>query len=135
MSDVVPPTLPPVPPSPARPRRWVWFLVGLLSAGLIFVGCLALAVKDAQKKLDTNQRAHAISKEAFDAITIGMTETAVLEQLGRAPQDAQEFVQEGVVAEDVIESSCLYYNRLNGDFGDAFQFCFRDGTLISKGSL
>lgn len=42
----------------------------------------------------------------------------------------QEFVAEGVFDESEIRSSCIYYNRRGGEFGDRFQFCFDGADLL-----
>jgi hypothetical protein len=37
-----------------------------------------------------------------------------------------------VLNEEQISSSCIYYNRRGGEFGDRFQFCFDGDSLQSK---
>jgi len=136
LDHVLPPPLSPWGPPP--PSRWRWFFFGVLSALVLMGGCagiVALAVRDAKEALDAEQRRHAISEAQFDAVQLGASEAGVREQLGREPQNTQEFAQQDVLDEQAFERSCIYYNQQSGSFGDAFQFCFRDGVLISKGSL
>jgi hypothetical protein len=77
----------------------------------------------------------AISQETFDAIQIGATRADVDAAVAPAVrQDTQEFTQEGVLEEAQINSSCIYFNREGGEFGDIFQFCFDGDSLTSKNS-
>ena len=46
--------------------------------------------------------------------------------------DAQEFENESLVDKEPQNSSCIYYNRKGGEFGEVFQFCFTEGKLDSK---
>jgi hypothetical protein len=136
---------PPAPPSPwpALPaptqRRWPWVLAGIgVSLILLVGGCtaiLVLAVKDTARELNAAQRRHAITQKQFDSIELGTAKEAVIAMLGKQPQDTQEFLRKDVVNADEIRSSCIYYNRINGEFGDRYQFCFEGSVLRSKGSL
>jgi hypothetical protein len=57
---------------------------------------------------------------------------AVQTELGKEPEDAQEFVTKGVFDESQINTSCIYYNKRGGEFGDRYQFCFDGDALRSK---
>lgn len=118
-------------------KKWPW-LVGAIALVMVvgFVGCIALvgtAINEVGKSLSAEQARHAISKQQFDAVTIGASRADVINQLGKQPQNAQEFENKGVL-QDKITSGCVYYNRKGGGFGDAFQFCFTNGALSSKAS-
>jgi Protein of unknown function (DUF2510) len=118
-------------------KKWPW-VVGAIALVMVvgFVGCVALvgtAINEVGKSLSAEQARHAISKTQYDAVTIGTSRADVINQLGKEPQNAQEFENKGVL-QDKITSGCIYYNRRGGGFGDAFQFCFTNGTLSSKAS-
>jgi hypothetical protein len=105
---------------------------------LIVGGCTALvggAVNEAVESYNAEQAKSAISQEVFDGIQLGATRAQVDAAVAPAvPQDAQEFTQEGVLDEAQISSSCIYFNREGGKFGDIFQFCFDGDSLTSKNS-
>lgn len=113
---------------------------------LMIAGCAALiggAANEVLEELNAEQARSAISQTEFDAVAIGTTRAAVKKSLLPAvPQDAQEFVSEGIDLGDgtVIDtsSSCIYYNMEGGSFGDTYQFCFTgaggNGTLRAKNS-
>lgn len=125
-------------PAPAQ-RRWPWVLGGIgVSLILLVGGCttvLVLAVKDAAHELNAAQRRHGITQAQFDSIELGQAKEAVIAKLGKEPQNTQEFLRKDAVGSDEIRSSCIYYNRLSGSFGDRYQFCFERGVLKSKGSF
>ncbi|MGY1641804.1 hypothetical protein ACI782_11815 [Geodermatophilus sp. SYSU D00703] len=104
----------------------------------IIGGCMALvggAVNEAVETLNEEQAKSAISQETFDGIQIGATRADVDAAVAPAvPQDAQEFTQEGVLDQEQINTSCIYFNRDGGTFGDVFQFCFDGDRLTSKNS-
>jgi hypothetical protein len=114
-------------------------LLGILVLMILVVGgCTALVgagVNEAVNSYNEEQAKSAIPQETFDAIQIGATRADVDAAVAPAvPQDAQEFTQEGVLDEAQINSSCIYFNREGGEFGDIFQFCFEGDTLTSKNS-
>ena len=105
----------------------------------VFAGCTALvgkAVDEAVDSYNAEQAASAISQETYDSIQIGATRADVDAAVAPAvPQDAYEYTAEGVLEETQINSSCIYFNRDGGQFGDAFQFCFDGDVLRSKSSF
>ena len=113
-------------------------MLGVILGGVVLIaGCAALissAADEAIKDLDAEQQQHAITKEQFDSVSIGTTEEGVIKELGKQPEDAQEFTNKGFLSEEPQNSSCIYYNRDGGEFGDVFQFCFDGGKLNSKNS-
>jgi ribosomal protein L40E len=119
-----------------KKRTWLKVLVALCVLGAVaIVGCAALigsAANEVGKQLDAEQQAHAISRAKFNAIKLGMTEDKVIETAGKQPEDKQEFENAGVLDDEPQNSSCIYYNRAGGDFGDLFQFCFTSGKLDAK---
>lgn len=132
MEPTARPTMPPPPAVKPKRKKWPWVLGAIvLVFGIGFAGCLA-AVNNAVDELNREQAAHAISKAQFDAIPLGVSRTEVVAQLGREPEDVQEFVHEGVLSEAQVNDSCIYYNREGGSFGDRFQFCFTDDKLDAK---
>lgn len=105
---------------------------------LLVAGCTALvggAVNEAVNSYNEDQAKSAISQDTFDAIQLGATRADVDAAVAPAvPQDTQEFTQEGVLDEAQISSSCIYFNREGGEFGDIFQLCFDGDSLSSKNS-
>jgi hypothetical protein len=119
-----------------KKRTVLKVLLGLSLVGLVFiVGCAALigsAANEAVKQLDSEQKAHAISVSQFRSLTLGTSESEVISQLGKKPEDRQEFQNESFVGKEPDNSSCIYYNKAGGSFGDAFQLCFDNSRLSSK---
>ncbi len=115
----------------------VWkVMLGVVLGGVLLIGgCAVLigsAANEAVKELDAEQQRHAITKTAFDSAKLGWSEERLIEHVGKQPENKQEFTNEGFLDEEPSESSCIYFNRAGGSFGDAFQFCFDDGRLHSK---
>jgi hypothetical protein len=111
-------------------------LLGLIAFSVLAIGgCAALigsAANEAVKQLDAEQQAHAITPAQFDAITLGASEASVQTSLGKPPEDRQQFQSKGFLTNEPANSSCIYYNRDGGSFGDRYQFCFDSGKLTSK---
>ncbi|MGZ6907157.1 MAG: DUF2510 domain-containing protein [Acidimicrobiia bacterium] len=125
-----------LPVQPKKKLRWPWVVGGLfLVFCLGFAGCIALigtAANEAVKELNREQAAHAITRAQFDAISLGISRDDLLRQLGKEPEDSQEFVTKGILNQQDVQSSCVYYNKVGGTFGDRFQFCFNGDSLQSK---
>lgn len=112
------------------------FLGIVVSVIVLAVGCTALvggAVNEVAKELDAEQKAHAISAATYESLTLGTTKSKVLSAAAPAtPADAQEFEQEGFLDSGQISTSCLYFNKEGGSFGDIYQLCFSNDRLESK---
>src|SRR5262245_10585492 len=107
----------------------------LIAGALLIGGCAALiggAANEVAKDLDAEQQAHAITKKQFNDLELGMSQAAVVKELGKRPEDRQEFENESFEGEEPDQSSCIYYNRAGGEFGDVFQLCFTNDKLDSK---
>lgn len=117
-------------------RTLLKVFLGLSLAGLVFVvGCtvlLASAANEVGKQLDAEQAAHAITKAQFDEVNLGWAESHVTRSLGKEPENRQDFESTGVIDKEPANSSCIYYNKTGGTFGDTFQLCFSEGKLESK---
>ncbi len=61
---------------------------------------------------------HTITKEQFNAVTIGTSRADVITQLGKQPDSAI--------------SNCIWYDRSDGGPGEGSQFCFTNGALSTK---
>jgi hypothetical protein len=109
---------------------WTLLIVGVLA--IVGVVIVALAVNSAVDNLNAEQAKHAITKQQFDAVQLGTSPAALAAQLGKAPENTQEFVTKGVLSEQDIQSSCVYYNQVGKSFGSRYQFCFENGALTSK---
>jgi len=109
---------------------WALLVVAVLVvAGVVLFG---LAVNNAVESLNAEQAKHAITKTQFDAVQLGISHTALESQLGMPPEDTQEFVTKGVLSQQDLTSSCVYYNQAGQSFGSRFQFCFDGDSLRSK---
>jgi hypothetical protein len=115
-----------------KSRGCLW--AALIVVGLVILGIVifALAVNKAVDDLNAEQQKHAITKAQFDAVQLGITHAALEQQLGKTPEDTQEFVHKGILDEADINSSCVYYNEDGETFGSRFQFCFNGDALDSK---
>jgi hypothetical protein len=71
---------------------------------------------------------------ALIGLRLGMSERQVRAAVGKRPENRQAFESEGILDEEPSRSSCIYYNRAGGTFGDSFQLCFENGHLSSKNS-
>lgn len=118
--------------------KWPWVVVGLFVLMLAGLGaCVAVVGTAADRvitELNREQARHAITVAQFDAVELGSSRARVISQLGRPPENIQEFLRRGVLDEAAVDSACMYYNRAGGSFGDRFQFCFENDRLISKNS-
>ena len=127
----------PATASSVRRTRWPWVLAAIGAAFVLGIGgcttILVLAVRDAANELSAAQRHHAISQAQFDSVQLGETKAEVIAKLGKQPQSSQELLRKDAVNADEIRSSCIYYNKIDGQFGDRYQFCFEQGVLKSKG--
>lgn len=119
-------------------KRWPWVLGGILAGFVILgVGCaaiLGIAVNNAVNNLNAEQRAHAITTAQFNAVPIGDTQAQVITQLGKQPENAQQFVNKGIINSNAVTGACIYYNKSGGSFGNRFQFCFTNDALNTKNS-
>jgi hypothetical protein len=119
--------------------KWPWILGGILGAFiLVGGGCavlLGVAVNNAVNNLNAEQRAHAISAAQFGAVPLGTSEPQVIQTLGKQPEDKQQFVSKGILTQQDLTSSCIYYNKNGGGFGPRYQFCFTNGALTAKNAL
>lgn len=106
---------------------FVLFIVAIV----VLIGAGASSVSN---QLDKEQNAHAISATTYKSIQLGDRKSAVLDAAGKAPENAQEFQTAGVLDSKDIKSSCVYWNKKGGSFGDIYQFCFDNGRLTSKNS-
>lgn len=124
-------------PAPVAKKRkkWPWVVGGITLAFFLLVGgCVALiavSVNEAVNELNAEQASHAITKAQFDSIAIGTPKADVISTLGKEPENAQEFVSEGIIDKADVKSSCIYYNESGETFGSRFQFCF-DGNLLTS---
>lgn len=123
-------------PVQRKKAKWPWIVGGIfLFFVLVGGGCAVIfgvAVNNAVNQLNAEQAAHAITKSQFDALPLGTSQADVIRTLGKRPEDAQEFVNKGVLKSGDIKSSCIYYNKSGGSFGDRFQFCFTGDKLDTK---
>lgn len=122
-------------PRPQR-RRWPWVLGGIL-AGFVILGVscaaiLGIAVNNAANKLNAEQRAHEITTAQFNGVSLGASQASVIAQLKKPPEDAQQFVNKGIINASAVTGACIYYNKTGGSFGNRFQFCFTNDALTSK---
>jgi hypothetical protein len=116
----------------SRGCLWAAIIVAVLVIGGIAI--FALAANKAIDDLNAEQQKHAITTAQFDAVQLGITHAALEQQIGKPPEDTQEFVTKGIIDEADINSSCVYYNEVGETFGSRFQFCFDGDALTTKNS-
>lgn len=114
----------------SRGCLWAAIIVAVLVVGTIVI--VALAVNKAVDDLSAEQKHHAITQQQFDAVQLGITHAALEQQLGKPPENTQEFVTKGILDQADINTSCVYYNKDGETFGSRFQFCFNGDALESK---
>ncbi len=112
-------------PKPTNP----WAIAGAIAAACVAVllflgGCAALivvGVNEVEDEIDER----AITKAQYDLIDPGTPESVVRARLGE-PLSEESFKRRRL--------ECVYYAQEDeGLFGiDDFQFCFRNGVLVSK---
>jgi len=127
----------PAPPTTVVVKKGhgcLWAALIIIGLGILGVVIFAVAVNKAVDDLNAEQQSHAITKEQFDSIPLGMSRDQVTATLGKEPEDTQEFVNKGFLDEsEVVNTSCIYYNDVGESFGSRFQFCFGgDGGLEGK---
>lgn len=119
-------------------RTFLKVFLAFSALGLVaIIGLVVLigaAATEVGKQLDAEQAAHAITPAQFDAVKLGWSESHVIRELGKEPEDRQDFESAGLINDEPQNSSCIYYNRAGGTFGDMYQLCFSDGKLESKNS-
>lgn len=119
-----------------KKRTLLKVFVGLCVLGLIgIIGCAALiggTANEISKQLSEDQEKSAISTQQFKSLELGMTEQMVRKQLGKAPQDRQALESEGILSNEPVTSTCIYYNQAEGEWLDTYQLCFENGRLTSK---
>lgn len=113
-------------------RKWPWVLGSLGAIVVLIVVVFSLAVNNAVNQLNAEQQKHAITQSQFNSVQLGISQTALSNSLGKTPESSQEFVSKGVLSQQQIKSSCVYYNEAGHVFGRYYQFCFDNGALTSK---
>lgn len=107
----------------------------LIAVIVLMVVALGSAANQAVKQLNAEQAKHAIAPTTYSKIKIGATKAAVLRAVRPAtPENTQEFESAGVLSATDIKSSCVYFNKQGGSFGDIYQFCFDGNKLATKSS-
>jgi hypothetical protein len=119
-----------------KKKTWPWVLGAVFLLMVIgFAGCVALVGTVASKAVDAlnaEQARHAITPGQFAAVQLGTSRSGVVSELGKPPENAQDFVQRGFLNGQPTNSSCIYYNKAGGSFGNIYQFCFQNDALDSK---
>ena len=118
-------------------RRTVLKVLAISSAVflLFIIGIIVLigaGANEVSNQLDAEQDAHAITATTYKSIHLGDSRSDVRDAAGKPPENAQEFETAGVLDSSKIKSSCLYWNKKGGEFGDIYQLCFDNGKLTSK---
>ena len=118
----------PIPAPESKPTN-PWAIAGAIAAACLAVllllgGCAALivvGVNEVEDEIDER----AIAKAEYDLIEPGTPESVVRARLGE-PLSEESFRRR--------QLECVYYAQEDeGLFGiDDFQFCFRNGVVVSK---
>lgn len=106
----------------------------VLVAGVLVGGFFAIrggAGEDVLQTLQTQQIANSITDQQFASIELGSSRKTIEETLGE-PVGAREVRDARIRKREPRHSSCIYYNKRGGSFGEVFQLCFREGKLKRK---
>ena len=126
---------PAAPPRPQERRaKWPWVLAVVVLALAILGGAYLLGKSGSHQSipLTAEQQSHAIQRQYFDNIPLGLARTKLIAALGKQPEDPKTYVASGAVSSSDLHRSCIYYNQTGASFGHRFEFCFTDDDLSSK---
>lgn len=98
---------------------------------LLIVGCGALVGTSVDQAVKDTQSKNAITAEQFRSINIGDSEQSIIDRFGE-PESRQNSETKKVFGEGTDTSSCVYYNKKDGELLDSYQLCFTNGKLDSK---
>jgi hypothetical protein len=115
-----------------KSRGCLWVFLVVVALVILGVVVFALAINKAIDNLNTEQAKHAITQQQFHNVQLGVTQATLEQQLGKPPENTQEFVTKGILAQADINSSCVYYNKVGETFGSRYQFCFDNDALTTK---
>ncbi len=121
-----------------RRRTILWWAAAVVVAVAVVAGVL-VATNPSVGSLDAAQRAHAITLDQFNALTLGLSSQQVEAQLAKPPYETQHITTGGDAAAPRLQSVCSYYYRLDQPPGlrddrQRFQLCF-DGDELSNTTL
>jgi hypothetical protein len=121
------------------PRRRTILWWGAAVVVLVALAGALVATNPSVGALDAGQRAHAITLDQFNALTVGLSREQVQSQLAKPPYETQHITTGGVGAAPRLQSVCSYYYRLDQPPGlrddrQRFQLCF-DGDELSNTTL
>jgi hypothetical protein len=134
VATLAPPQWQQGPPTRIKRKKWPWVLGTLFVIFILFIVLIVASIGKALNDLNAEQAAHAISTSQFNAVPLGITNAALVTELGKQPENSQEFVSQGILNSGQINSSCVYYNQTGHLFGQYYQFCFNGDSLNSKNS-
>jgi hypothetical protein len=117
-----------------RRRAWPWVLGGVGAVFVLIIVLVVVAIGGAVKALSDAEASHAISSAQFNGVQLGITHAQLQSELGKTPENSQTFVQQGVLNQGQINTSCVYYNESGRTFGNYYQFCFNGDALNTKNS-
>jgi hypothetical protein len=117
---------------PPTNRRTVFWSVAAIAVVLLVIAGVLVATNESVGPLTEAQRTHAISLQQFDALPLGPSQAEVIATLGKTPASTQSFTSTRGSRSTRIDSSCIYYHRIDKPFGQGFQLCFDEGDLSSK---
>jgi hypothetical protein len=117
---------------PPTSRRTVFWWVAAIVVGVLVIVGVLVATNETVGPLTAAQRTHAISLQQFDALPLGPSQAEVIETLGKTPASTQSFTSTRGSPSTRINSSCIYYHRIDKPFGQGFQLCLDKGDLSGK---
>lgn len=105
-------------------------VAGIILMVLFIGGCTALVggvASEVGKEMDKEQAKHAITKQEFKSLEMGLTLSEVKEKFGNPdPEMTQKYKADG------MKDTTVYYNVEGGDIMDQYQLSFTDGALSAK---
>jgi hypothetical protein len=99
-------------------------LGGCVACGVILGGAVDRGVKEVDKSLREAQNRNSITDDQAQGVETGTRRERIIARFGPPAS--------GAVSRPATGRDCILYNVRGGTFGSQWEFCFREGKLITK---